>query len=117
MGEAYYGSTAIGNNIFSHKKGGYMPIQSISCPVCGGPMRKERVCGNVEIDFCDMHGVWLDVGEMERILADSGSVQRQQQSIGGGIVKNLAGAAVVGAGMSIGHRLVGGMVSALFNRR
>lgn len=37
------------------------------CPVCGGPMQV-RTMDNVRIDVCDFHGVWLDRGELEKLL-------------------------------------------------
>lgn len=42
----------------------------IDCPICGAPMDKAHEHG-VTIDFCDDHGVWLDAGELEDILARS----------------------------------------------
>ena len=95
-----------------------MPAQTIDCPVCGTPMRKHVVGEGVEIDYCDQHGVWLDVGEMERLLAASGGgLVSRQPGVGKSIAQGLAGAAVMGAGFSIGQSLVGGLLHALFSRR
>lgn len=49
-----------------------MPKQPIDCPVCGSVMQKRVVDNGVEIDFCDWHGLWLDAGELERLLAMQG---------------------------------------------
>lgn len=42
--------------------------RELKCPVCGEGMRVERVEG-VATDVCTSHGLWLDLGEMDRILA------------------------------------------------
>jgi len=42
----------------------------MNCPVCGGEMAKERK-QDVEIDVCREHGIWLDKGELSRILINS----------------------------------------------
>ena len=41
--------------------------RDVRCPFCGESMRVEHRRG-VEIDVCDEHGIWLDRGELERIL-------------------------------------------------
>lgn len=95
-----------------------MPAQVIDCPVCGTAMQKRVVGGGMEIDYCEWHGAWLDIGEMEHLLAASGGGQAQRQpGVGRAVVQGLAGAAVMGAGFSIGQRMVGGIVDALFHRR
>ena len=38
------------------------------CPVCLAPLTRERFRGEW-IDGCEEHGLWLDNGEIERILA------------------------------------------------
>jgi Zn-finger nucleic acid-binding protein len=38
------------------------------CPVCGTAMRIEKRDG-VSIDVCADHGIWLDQGELEGIVA------------------------------------------------
>ncbi|MCE9584910.1 MAG: zf-TFIIB domain-containing protein [Planctomycetes bacterium] len=40
----------------------------VPCPVCKRAMRIEKK-GPVEVDVCGEHGVWLDKGELERILS------------------------------------------------
>ena len=100
-----------------------MPRQQIDCPICGTPMQKRIVQDGVELDYCDWHGVWLDGGELERLLTTYGAGQAPQRVAGGqpgvgkAIVQGLAGAAVMGAGFHLGGRLVGGILDALFNRR
>ena len=95
-----------------------MPREQIGCPICGTAMQKRTINVGLELDYCDQHGVWLDAGELERILATlGGGGPGGHDGVGKSIVNNLAGAAVVGAGFSIGHRLVGGIVDALFSRR
>ena len=95
-----------------------MPTRIIECPACGLTMQKRKVDG-VEIDFCDHHGVWLDVGELERLhMTYYGNSQPEHHpSTGKAFVQGLAGAAVMGAGFSIGQLLVGGIVDAIFHRR
>jgi hypothetical protein len=38
------------------------------CPICGTRMAVENISG-VSIDLCAKHGVWLDRGELPKILA------------------------------------------------
>lgn len=42
-----------------------------TCPSCGSQMRKLVYAyqSGVVIDVCDVHGIWLDQGELERIEA------------------------------------------------
>jgi len=42
-------------------------IRSLSCPVCDLPMRVE-VVNHTNIDVCEEHGMWLDDGELDRIM-------------------------------------------------
>ena len=46
-----------------------MPSELIDCPICRIAMQKRTINGGLELDYCDRHGVWLDAGELERILA------------------------------------------------
>lgn len=95
-----------------------MPAREVECPICGTPMQKRVVNDCVELDFCDWHGVWLDAGELERLLAARGGGHAgRQPGIGKAVVQGLAGAAVMGAGFQLGGQLVGGVLDALFNRR
>lgn len=95
-----------------------MPVKPVDCPVCGSTMQKRVVGDGVEIDYCDWHGVWLDLGELERLLVSCGGREPvRQPGLGKAVARGLAGAAVMGAGFSIGQRLVGGIVDGLFNKR
>lgn len=94
-----------------------MPSKIVDCPVCGTAMQKRIVRDGIELDFCDWHGVWLDAGELEHLLALQGSGQAAgQPGIGKAVAQGLAGAAVVGAGFHLGCRLVSGILDALFQR-
>jgi Zn-finger nucleic acid-binding protein len=37
------------------------------CPVCGSTMQVQRKQG-ISIDVCPEHGIWLDDGELEKIV-------------------------------------------------
>ena len=52
-----------------------MTSKIVDCPVCGIAMQKRIVRDGIELDFCGWHGVWLDAGELERILALQGGGQ------------------------------------------
>jgi hypothetical protein len=81
-------------------------------------MQKRIVRDGIEIDYCDWHGLWLDAGELERLLTLQGGMQpTREPGIGKAVVQGLAGAAVIGAGLHLGSRLVGGILDGLFNRR
>ena len=57
-----------------HRMGGtVLPSKIVDCPVCGSAMQKRMVNNGIELDFCDWHGIWLDAGELERLLAANGS--------------------------------------------
>jgi hypothetical protein len=81
-------------------------------------MQKRSVRDGIELDFCDWHAVWLDAGELERLLALQGGGQpARQPGIGKAVVQGLAGAAVMGAGFHLGGRLVDNVLDALFKRQ
>ncbi len=95
-----------------------MPDKVINCPVCGNPMQKRVVQNGIEVDYCDWHGLWLDAGELERLMPLQNNLPEQRQpGVGKAIAKNMAGAAVMGAGFGLGHRLVGGIIDGLFRGR
>ena len=94
-----------------------MPVETINCPVCGAAMQKRMVGDGMPIDYCDSHGVWLRRGELEQLLAASGGYIQSEPGVGRSIAQGLAGATVMGAGFSIGQRLVSGIVDSLFSRR
>ncbi len=82
-------------------------------------MQKRLILEGLEIDYCDLHGVWFDSGELERMMtmhADSPSV-RKTPGVGSQMVQRLANAAVAGAGFHLGRRMVGGILDTLFTRR
>lgn len=62
------------------------PVKYIPCVRCGKLMNREnfaRISG-VIIDECRSHGVWLDVGELEKIrlfIADGGLEKAQDKKI------------------------------------
>lgn len=41
--------------------------RALGCPHCAEPMKRE-LYKEVEMDWCEEHGVWLDNGELEAIL-------------------------------------------------
>jgi hypothetical protein len=95
-----------------------MPANTVDCPICGTAMQKQVVADGIEIDFCDWHGVWLDAGELEQLLARrNGGQAARTPGVGKAIAQGLAGAAVMGAGFHLGGRMVGGILDGLFNRR
>lgn len=49
--------------------------RELKCPVCAKVMRVERTEG-VAIDACPSHGIWLDLGEMDQVVARIRSGQR-----------------------------------------
>lgn len=64
-------------------------------------MQKQVVSDGIEIDFYDWHGMWLDAGELERLLAARQPAMQARptgghQGVGKAVVKGLAGAAVMG---------------------
>lgn len=42
----------------------------MNCPVCNARMRTATIKGII-VDACDAHGIWLDKGEMEKIMEKS----------------------------------------------
>lgn len=42
----------------------------MECPVCRHHMMVREIQG-VHVDICDTHGVWLDRGELEKLLEAS----------------------------------------------
>ncbi len=49
--------------------------QAIDCPKCGAQMKELDAGDGVEVDRCpNCHGVWLDVGEREKLLSGGGGV-------------------------------------------
>ncbi|GEM_PF-5326691 len=44
-------------------------LEAKLCAVCQRPMYKKEI-KEIEIDVCDMHGVWLDRGELNHLLEE-----------------------------------------------
>jgi len=93
-------------------------------------MLKQLIPQGVEIDICETHGVWLDRGELESLLqrgalpAETGSRKRAAPApeSGFGATMERAGrqfgqSMVRGAGSTLGHRVMNGVVDAVFGRR
>jgi hypothetical protein len=84
-------------------------------------MKKVTVAGGVQIDVCDPHGAWLDVGELQAIIAfhEPGHSTSPQPQVSTGVVgrlgRNLVSGVAHGAGFGAGtalarsliHRLLG----------
>ncbi len=51
------------------------------CPACAAPMRNVWL-DDVELDRCDAHGVWFDVGELEDAISEL-EAHRRPASLGG----------------------------------
>lgn len=97
---------------------------AISCPHCGAPMTRDVLPEGVSVDVCPAHGVWLDVGELERIrlMASAGAIAEPAPKGQAALVlenagKRLADSAVFGAGATIGSRIVDGIIGSVFSRR
>lgn len=90
----------------------------MNCPKCGAAMSKLDLPSGAEIDTCEAHGVWLDVGELERI------VQFQAQRVGGGrgraapqqpsMTSRVVGGVVSGVAHGAGAGLASGLIRRLF---
>lgn len=62
----------------SKKNESLVPAGERPCPICGNKMDVEMMSG-AEIDVCPDHGVWLDRGELPKILRRSSSIARPSQ--------------------------------------
>jgi len=111
-----------------------MAKRQLHCIVCAKPMQIVTVAGGVEIDCCDEHGVWLDVGELAALLNHSQAtaavpprvVQQPQPapppapppppkpSILEGTGKRLLNSAASGAGFGAGYSLASTLVRKIF---
>ena len=56
----------------------------MKCPTCEQEMTKRTSYGNVEIDLCAEHGIWLDRNELMRILEGFAEENRRPPDVGGG---------------------------------
>lgn len=84
-----------------------MPVQPVKCARCGNPMNKVSVAGGIEIDCCDEHGVWLDLGELDAIVKHHDRANAgPSQSLGRKILDSAAHGAGLGAGSSLARVLI-----------
>jgi Zn-finger nucleic acid-binding protein len=103
-----------------------MPHHPVACPVCGQTMQKHHIPQGLEIDHCATHGVWLDHGELEALVRGAQTTATMQappppQPSAVGTAVRQAGAqfgqsVVMGAGATLGNRIVGGIIDAVFRR-
>ncbi len=108
-----------------------MPHHPVLCPVCGQTMQKHSIPQGLEVDHCPSHGVWLDLGELEALVqrapvtaaAPSHPAPSHQAPSGAGVgaaVKQVGQqfgqSVVMGAGATLGNRIVGGILDAVFRR-
>ena len=94
-----------------------MPSETIKCVVCSQPMKKTQVPAGVEIDYCDAHGIWLDLNELQTILqhAQEGA-KAAQPSVLEGLGQTLVQTAVSGAGWGAGSSIGNSVASALIHK-
>lgn len=90
-----------------------MPRQSIACVVCQQPMTKMTVAGDVQIDCCDEHGVWLDRNELEAITRHA---QQKSAPARPGMLQNAGQTLVQGAASAAGWNLGRELSSSLIRR-
>lgn len=86
-------------------------------------MQKHHIPQGLEIDHCAAHGVWLDQGELEALLrlAPPAATPPQAPSSGVGAAVKQVGqqfgqSVVMGAGATLGNRLIGGIIDSVFRR-
>ena len=53
----------------------------MNCPVCSKEMTKRSSYGAVEFDICGDHGIWLDKGELRRLVDAAAEDGREGQAI------------------------------------
>lgn len=75
-------------------------------------MEKVVVAGGTEIDCCDQHGVWLDLGELETIVQH---YQKARESSEPGFAGTFLGSAARGAGFGAGASLARGLIQRLLS--
>ena len=86
----------------------------MNCPKCATNMQKVKIEAGVEVDCCDSHGVWLDVGELQAILHHSEKRANQGPGIGAQLGKQIVNSAVSGAGFGVGSGIASALVRSLF---
>ncbi len=87
-----------------------MPVEPMKCARCGSPMNKVSVAGGIEIDCCDEHGVWLDLGELDAIVKH---YERSTPGVASGIGRKILDSAAHGAGFGAGSSLARGLIQRL----
>jgi hypothetical protein len=96
-------------------------------------MLKQQIPPGIEVDHCEAHGAWLDRGELEALLqADAAPALPRARGgrraaappaeEGVGAVLSRAGqrfgnSALSGAGSTLGRKVMGGVLSAVFGKR
>lgn len=103
-----------------------MPHHPVLCPVCGQTMQKHPIPQGLEVDHCPSHGVWLDLGELEALVqrapvTAAAPSPAAPPGAGVGAAVKQAGqhfgqSVVMGAGATLGNRIVGGILDAVFRR-
>lgn len=83
---------------------------SVKCVRCGQPMNKVSVAGGIEIDCCDEHGVWLDLGELDRVVK---FYESREPGVTSGLGRTLIDSAARGAGFGAGASLARGLIQRL----
>ena len=53
-----------------------MKPQPMKCPICQAEMTR-KVTLSTEIDLCAEHGVWLDKGELQKIISSIRGIYTQ----------------------------------------
>lgn len=76
-------------------------------------MTSVQVAGGTEIDCCDQHGVWLDVGELQAIVSHYESPARGNQGLAGEVGRTLLDSAARGAGFGAGASLARNLIQKL----
>lgn len=87
-----------------------MPREALNCLMCGDRMKKVGLASGVEIDCCDAHGVWLDVGELQSLITHHERGGRGNEGLAG----KLLDSATRGAGAGIGWTLASALIRRLF---
>jgi len=82
------------------------------CVKCGNNMEKVLVAGGTEIDCCDHHGVWLDLGELDTIVQ---YYQKKRESSQPGLAGTFIDSAARGAGFGAGASLARGLIQKLLS--
>lgn len=88
-----------------------MPRDPLSCPFCATKMKKVQLASGVEIDACDDHGVWLDVGELQQLVRHHERAAAPQKE---GLASKLVDSAARGAGAGLGWTIASALIRRLF---